>query len=279
MKIPIHWDKRNKFIKGHGGGKKDKSTPRQYIPAPPHTIEWYRKRLIDKYGAEIIDDLKALKTRQYWTLTALGEKYSFSKEYARQIFKTIFGESYGKYGKEKTAKRRADAKMLECANDPRHKVANYEPGIRKSAAKSELLVFNKCKELGFDVEIPCDAVFDLKINNFNVDVKSTSKTTKVVPKHKQATASEYFHFGTEPSQHVQCDFYICHVIPKDIFYIIPQNAMGPSGCHIRANNVRYRTDYIPKRLDYEQYRDAWGLLSGLHEIPHPIYKEAVKKVY
>ena len=236
--------------------KKNVKIPPRCTKKPPHNVLWYRRRAIAKYGPDIINNLKAIKTKQYRTLTQVGEKYGFSREYARQLFKTLFGKDFGHYEKQKSVARKKDTESLKCNNDPRHKVANYKPGNIKNGAKAELLVFNKCKEMGFDVEVPCDMVFDLKINGFNVDVKSAGKASTFGGK------STYFHFSTNPHQHDQCDFYVCYAMPKDIFYVIPKIAMSPTGCFIRENNIRHRVDYIPARIDYDQYKEAWHLLKG-----------------
>lgn len=264
--------------------KKRPSTRLSYTPKPKHNVLWHRKRLIERYGREIINDLKAVKTQQYWNLTEVGKKYGFSREYARRLFKKVFGKSVTKYEKAKTVKRTAEIKSMNCANDPRHKMANYKGGHPKAGAKAELLVFNKCKELGFDVEIPCNQVYDLKINGFNVDVKSSSREQKMLKKGQVGNRSSYYYFGTRPRQHAQCDFYVCHAIPIDTFYIIPKQIMAPTGCHIRANNIRYRA-YIPKRVDYDQYKEAWHLLTGqystepriLKSVPNKQSKETIKQ--
>ena len=256
--------------------KKNVKIPPRYTKKPSHNVLWYRRRAIAKYGSDIINDLRAIKTKQYWTLTQIGEKYGFTREYARTLFKSLFGKASGHYIKQKSAKRKADFVSLNCANDPRHKVADYKDNsLQKKGAKAELLVFNKCKEMGFDVEVPCDMVFDLKINGFNVDVKSTNKA-HILGKGKIGR-STYFRFATNPHQHEQCDFYACYVTPKNTFYIIPKIAMSPSGCHIRENNIRYRSDYIPKRIDYDQYKEAWHLLKEDIPMEVPMVKGTPKQ--
>ena len=107
---------------------KPKSSKKVKLHKPGHSVMWCRKRAIERYGPDIINDLKAIKTRQYWTLTQVGEKYGFSREYARQLFKRLFGKDATIYIKQKSTARKKDVSSLRCNNDPRHKVADYKPG-------------------------------------------------------------------------------------------------------------------------------------------------------
>jgi len=54
---------------------------------PP--LPLYSTRLSTAWGAEILVDLERAKEKSM-TLTALGKKYGFSREYARYIFKRIY---------------------------------------------------------------------------------------------------------------------------------------------------------------------------------------------
>jgi len=53
------------------------------------------RKLLTKYGTEILTDLTALLERQHWNLSDIARKHGFTREYARQIFVQIFGVPYG----------------------------------------------------------------------------------------------------------------------------------------------------------------------------------------
>lgn len=229
----------------------------------PHDNSWFRERLIGKYGPEIIEDLNNLKTKHFWTLVEMGNKYGLSREYVRQMFVKMFGKGYGVYAAKKTAYRKADSEMSGCCNDPRHKVADYKDSKQKDGAKAELLVFNKCKKMGFNVEIPCESIFDLKINGFHVDVKSAQKE---MSPYKTPGATTYYHFRIRAKQHDMCDFFICYVRSQGTFYIIPKIAIK-SRCaiYIKATPSKLGARYVRTRYGkYEQYKEAWGLLTTRH---------------
>ena len=240
----------------------DRQYHQKHHPKASHNASWFRKRVVEKYGPEIIDDLEAIKTRQYWTLQNVADKHGFSREYARQLFNKLFGKSTTPFIKQKALAREKDIALLGCPNDPRHKAADYVPGRIKRGANIELIVFNKCLELGYDVNVSCNKTIDLIVNNFNVDVKSSNKTSRVANKKSRALkhCSEYFHFGCRPHQYAKCDFFVCYAIPIDTFWILPQKAMGQYGVYIRANDQRYRS-FIPESIDYDYFENAWHLLS------------------
>ena len=63
---------------------------------PPITavmrLAWKKSRLISKYGETILSDLNQLsRIDSGFTLSDLGKKYGFSREYARQMFFNIYG--------------------------------------------------------------------------------------------------------------------------------------------------------------------------------------------
>jgi len=239
--------------------KKVKSPKKQYVPRPAHDVTWYRKKAVERYGPEIIEDLESLKTLQYWNLTEVGKKYGFTREYARQLFKRLFKKDYRYYEKEKSNKRKSDIKMLSCANDPRYKVAEYNSDTIRKSAEAELLVFNKCKGLGFNVKVPCKKVFDIIINNFNVDVKST---TKEISPNKTLGAATYFHFGISPHQYDVCDFFICYAAPIKTFYVIPkEDIFSKTGLYVKATASKLGAQYVRGPGKYHKYKEAWFLLN------------------
>lgn len=139
------------------------------------------QNIVDKYGAEILDDFELLETRPFWNLVDIGSKYGFTREYARQIYNKLYNTGYMKLKKAKTAELE---KRIVCRNDPRYKVAEYKKYNHKKGAEAELLFYNKCKELGFVVALLCDTIIDIKVNGYYVDVKSCYSPKKPSPKMK-----------------------------------------------------------------------------------------------
>ena len=222
----------------------------------PHPREWKIERLKKKYGEDLINDLILIKKHASMTLTEIGDKYGFSREYARQTFKIVNGVPYTKYLKIKADKYNDSLEEIGCSEDPRHKVAEYTGGTSLKGAKAELLCFNKCEGLGFDVSAPCNKTVDLLVNGFRVDVKSAWGTNSM-----GSSVAEYYCFLASKKQQEICDFLACYAQPIDTFYIIPKLVFGCGTIYIRANNNRGRTDYTPKRKDYRPFKEAWYLLN------------------
>ncbi len=230
-----------------------------------HDTEWYRARYIEKYGPGFLTDMERLKVDYSYTLQMAGAKYGVTREAIRKQFNRFWGVKYTAYTKEKSAKYHSAVQETGCANDPRHKVAEYAPGATLEGAKSELAVANKCRELGYTVESPCGTNVDLSVNGFKVEVKRASKS---VQPDKKGT-SRYFHFHTNLRQTSEADFYVCEAVANNAFYILPSAVVSADHFFIRDSKTPYSGSYKPKRVDYEQFRDAWGLLTAKpsQEIP------------
>ena len=66
----------------------------------------FKTYLRAKYGKQIFTDLKQLQLDSNFTLQMMGNKYGFTREYARQIFGKYFGFPYGYSVDEKRYNKR-----------------------------------------------------------------------------------------------------------------------------------------------------------------------------
>jgi hypothetical protein len=228
------------------------------IPLPRKEEDKRKERakngLIKRYGPGILDDFELLKKNPAWTLERLGEKYGFSREYARQAYKFIIGHKYGEDLKNKSKLLKVE---IGCANDPRHKVADYKKGnsnIRKSA-ESELLFYQECESKGFKIDIPCKKEVDIKVNGYWVDVKS-AHTPILYPEAK----TPYLRIGISEKQRNKSDFIAFYHSIKKSFYIIPRLEFLKN----KSKFIYIPTKKSPKKnsgMRYEKYKDAWQLLA------------------
>ena len=208
--------------------------------------------LMNKYGAEIIDDLELLKSSPAWTLERFGEKHGFTREYARQLFRIIFKEAYTKAHKKKMTIYKEDT---GCIHDPRRKFAEYKrngSNVWKSAL-SEKMFFDECEKRGLVSEILCSTEIDIKINGYFVDVKS-SFTPLLMSKY---SITPYRRFSFSPQQRERCDFLACYHGGEKAFFIVPKEDFPPcNGIYISE----VKTDHFSSKNRYWQYRNAYNQL-------------------
>jgi len=238
------------------------------VPFTPRFIDRPNKKLqlgiLKRYGIEFFNDLDRATQNPFFNLTDIGDKYGLTRERIRQIYKVIYGGPFNPVKKDK----RATLEIGDpCINDPRRKVAEYKKGLQRIGAKSELLVFKKCKKLGFDVRPRCEQITDLWVNGHIIDVKSCTLQS-------QPHLSKYYHFSIRPKQFELCDFFICHIVPENSFYIIPKEKIhrrkaflnGKSvSIYIRDEMVKSGKNLYSKNDNYKPFKEAWNLLKRNQE--------------
>jgi len=212
------------------------------------------KNITNRYGEEILTDMKDLDTKPYWNLTEFSKKYGFTREYARQIYKKITGNPYGISSKAKTAKIKREAKRISCANDPRYKIAEYKDGSKQIAgAKIELRFMQECEKNGINVGIPCKGTNDFKVNGFNIEVKSNSRKRLM----NQKTLTKQCSYSIRKNQLEEADFFACYHPLESKFFIIPKSAVLPRKS-VSISGTKSNHPLAKNR--YWEYKDAWHLL-------------------
>ena len=217
-----------------------------------------KKRLTMNYGLEILKDLEDLQTKPYWNLADLGRKYGFSREWARCIFIKFYGENYSFIRKEKTKKIYQDE--LACKSDPRYKVARCKSKHTSMGAYAELLFYNKCQELDFQIDMPFNKTIDIIVNGFKVEIKSSSpyyacKRSKI----------RHFRFGCLTKQIKMADFIACYHSTETTFFIIPCSTILLNRTKSLWKSIYINekcSDYYTAKNKYWQYKDAWHLLEA-----------------
>jgi hypothetical protein len=222
-----------------------------------HSKQWYIDRLVNRYGKDIISDLKELKTNYGITLEMVGEKHGFTREYARNAFEIVVGKAYTEYLKKKRDKVKSDMASLSCCHDPRRKVAEYKKdSYHFTGAKGELVVFQKCQDLGYEVESPCGALIDLVVNGYQVEVK-----TATFGHYHGSGGIYYYRFSVSQRQIDKADFIACYVIPTGLVYVIPSE-YASKAIYLRVSPDP-KLDYKSiKVLTWESYKEAWYLLAN-----------------
>jgi len=208
------------------------------------------KHLRKRYGPQLLKDLNVLFHKPFWNLTDVAQKHGFSREYARQLFAQIYRIPYRQIQERKARVRRAEESALNCTKDPVAKLATYK-GKKKMGAQVELMVKQKCEELGFEYKCePNGGSIDFEINGYMVEVKSMSKSRKTSKR-----GPKYFGFYLLESQRKLADFMIAYVWPTQTFYVIP------------VTDSQYRfyirdgvSTHYSAGTNHAEHKEAWHLL-------------------
>jgi len=235
----------------------------------------FKTRLIKRYGDDILNDFNSLFNLETTTLSAIANKYNFSREYARQVFNKINGFKYtGLKNKRTEIHFREKEKLIIEKRDPRNKVASYHGGENSNILKAitaEKKVFDICVALGYELRPYHSKAIDIVINGFKCEVKSSY--TSVFTSRGQKTGSH--HFALSNSQN-GVDFVICYIAPNNKFFIIPRSVV-PCGNSIFICAKKLATWKNSKRVNvskYYEFEEAWHLLIPKQEV---VFSEARNK--
>ena len=213
--------------------------------------------LKEKYGRSVFNDLDKLSKDFNLTLNWLGEKYGFTREYARQIFFRYYGYKYSRkvfkrVDRHKKEKERIRKQDFHLYYDPKYKVRRFK---RESqvlrGAMVELKAKEICKHYKYKITITPEKsirLIDLIVNDLFCEVKSSSKAFNP----SNGNSYMYFNCRFTPKQKEKADFLFWYIIPTDTFYIIPSSAF-PMGLTLYVPEIE-----IPHR--YSEFRNAWHLL-------------------
>jgi hypothetical protein len=131
-----------------------------------------------------------------------------------------------------------------------------EPTRKRRGEAAEAAFLARATHLGFSVCLPWgdsdryDSVVTLGHGFLRVQVKSATRYAETRYRVKTAGASGV------PYTAAEIDFFVAYIVPEDIWYIIPIQAIG------RRKGIRfYPHTRRPSRAQFEKYREAWCLLA------------------
>jgi len=225
-----------------------------------HNDKWKIDNIKKKYGDEIIQDLEKVKTNPYFPLTIIADKYNISREYAGQLYGIIYGNRYNADDGKTTIEPE-----ISCVNDPKRKVADWKKsGTKYQGAITEKLFMCKCELLGFNVSTPCKTTFDIFVNGWIIDVKSSRISGKTSPHLK----IKYNKFSILKEQREKCHFFACYSDETETFFIIPNEDMGKG---IQKTKTLYispkKSTYHTAKNKYYKYENRFDLLEAKNPYP------------
>lgn len=201
----------------------------------------FTRRFERAYGPGAVEMFKEMIENPENSLSHVARHFRFSREYARQVCKKIYGYPYAEVY-ERKRKAREEKKL-----------------VRRMESSRQLGALMKAKEKMRSMGISSDLTnegrkYMLLTNGQKLILKSSSKPTRIGRK-------QYFRIHYSALSSMDCDFLICLCGDKEegIFYVIPKGAMP-----------RRTISLLPHAGDneskYTRFKEAWHLLkSGIDE--------------
>ena len=213
------------------------------------------KKFEGNYGHGSVDDFKKIIESPYSTLADVARSFGFSREYARLVYRKIYGFSYTETHKNK----------LEGKRKIREELKQKEAVQLKNKRKLYInRVMTKAQGLGFTImSRSFGSPNNILINDCKVNIKGSSRPIQICK-------NWYFHISKTNLERKDCDFFICvcRVRGNDIYYIIPYNAMPKYGANIPVDNhsTGEKRPSKQKNTKYSKFKEAWDLIAKGLEI-------------
>lgn len=183
------------------------------------------------------EEMKKLRA-QGKTLIQIAKKFSVSRERVRQVvgssgksfIRTYItnninvDESMTVQDVDKLFEGWGKGILIEKIRKIHHKAVS---GNAAKGEESEARVSQKLAEHGIKNRLmPLGHSYDIELENGKrIDVKSAhiKNVTSKAQKH------EMYRFRTRTDEKNDCDFFICHIVPHDAFFVIPKHEVSGSG--------------------------------------------------
>ena len=220
--------------------------------------QMFKDHLKEKYGRGIFSDLERLSKDFNLTLNWLGNKYGFTREYARQVFFRYYGYKYSRKVHEGIRIKAKEQEKQKLQNfyvlyDPVKRIRN----IKKSGPCYKGLIVEVeakkiCERLGYKIIIdPQKSLreIDLIVNNYFCEIKSSY----VSYQYYKNTPTRYFRCRLSEKQKETAHFLIWYIAPQDEFYIMPSHA------YFKYCNTLFLPEGASNNK-FSEYKNAWHLL-------------------
>jgi len=195
----------------------------------------FLRRFERTYGAGAVKKFKKIIENPDNSLAGVARHFGFSREYARQVYKKVYGYPYTEAFQNKLQLRKR--KMLASRKKPKH---------------LELLikVREKMESLGLTLHLRIQKhSYEILTNNYKLLFRYASTPLMIGKK-------QYFRITNTTGASPDFDFIICvcRNNGESIHYIIPRHVMP-----------KYRVHLLPEaghgKSKYTRFREAWHLLT------------------
>ena len=138
---------------------------------------------------------------------------------------------------------------------------------KRRGERSEAAFLHKASQLGFGVAKPWgdSERYDFILDNGHRLLRVQIKATDSLRAHAYETRATYSvgksRAGYSPRD---IDFLVAHIIPLDLWYVLPVRACMP------APMLRFYPHRTARKMRLEQYREAWHLMKSGLPTPKPM---------
>ncbi len=185
------------------------------------------------YGAGAVERLKKIIENPDNSLASVGRHFGFSREYARQVYKKVYGCPYTEAFQSKSLARKR--KML---------------ASRKKPKRLELLirVREKMESMGLTTHLGTRKhPYEILTKGYKLLLRCASTPVMVGKKR-------YFHITTGVSSGFDFIICLCRNNGESIHYVIPRHAMPKYGVYLLP-------EAEPGESKYARFKEAWHLLT------------------
>lgn len=195
----------------------------------------FRRRFEESYGPNAVQRFKKLAEDPDTSLADVARYFGFSRQYAHEVCKKIYGHPYTKFLDKKRSGQRGRGLVFDGVSE-----------IPQPLVEA----VNKLKSLGLPVRI------DKKKHCYMISANGYTMVFKYALKPFRGGRREYFHINNVRSSNTHFHFvlFFCKGEKKSAFFIIPRRYMP------RTNSTLV-LDGKSTRGKYSQFKNAWNILT------------------
>lgn len=206
----------------------------------------FLRRFERAYGLGAVETFKELIEEPNTSLTDVGGHFGFTREYARHVYKKIYGRPYTEAYRRKRLLRQK--RRLE------------EKRNRSKRAGALMKVGEKMKSLGLPYHVTYNGnSYTIFTNGYKLGLRISSTPTLI-------NNREYFRINNamRPKEHMDFIICVCRKETRDTHFIIPSTAMPKA-------LVSLMPQATVRQSKYARFKEAWHLLG------HKVRKETASE--
>jgi hypothetical protein len=195
----------------------------------------FSRRFERVYGNGAIERFKKIIERPDTSLTDVGRHFGFTREYARHVYRKVYGRPYT------AAYKRKRLQMQKKRLAEKRRISKRVDALMN--------VGEKMKSIGLPYKIINKGnAYTILSNGYKLGLRISSKPTIIGKKR-------YYRINNAMRANGPMDFFvcICRNRSKDTHFIIPSNAMPKA-------LIALSPESTPNQSKYAQFKEAWHLL-------------------
>lgn len=192
------------------------------------------------YGQGALERFKRLVEDTDNSLSDVARSFSFSREYARQVYEKIYGHPYTTIHRKKVAARRKRQFLEKTGKSKQARILNQ--------------MIQRLRSKGISCRVPDQGSRRVILaNGYKLILRFSSRSITLGRK-------QYFKINYTKTPHADCDFFvcICDSGAESDYYIIPRTFMPKCTLSLSPQAEAGESKYA-------QFKEAWHLLGSPKE--------------